>query len=209
MNKRTFALIVAVPATIFTISACGSSSTTASTMPSMNMPTTNSSTVAGAKVHNNADITFALDMIPHHQQAIAMAKLATNRASDPRVKDLATQIEAAQGPEISVLTGWLTSWNAPAPANSTGMEGMAGMGDNATMPGMMSDADMSALAASSGAVFDKAFLTMMITHHQGALTMARTEQKAGSNTDAIALAQAIIDGQTKQMAEMSKILGSG
>ena len=209
MNKRTFVLIVAIPATIFTISACGSSSATVGTMPSMNMPTTNSSTVAGAKVHNNADITFALDMIPHHQQAVAMAKLATNRASDPRVKDLATQIEAAQGPEISVLTGWLTSWNAPAPANSTGMEGMAGMGDNATMPGMMSDADMTALAASSGAVFDKAFLTMMITHHQGALTMARTELKAGSNTDAIALAQAIIDGQTKQMAEMSKVLGSG
>jgi uncharacterized protein (DUF305 family) len=209
MNKRTLALVAAVPVTILTLAACGSSSSATGTggiTPAMTMPATSSSAMAGAMAHNNADITFALDMIPHHQQAVAMAKLAATRSMDLRVNDLAARIEAAQGPEITMMTGWLTSWNAPIPASSTGMDGMSGMGDTAIMPGMMSDADMTALAASSGATFDKAFLTMMITHHEGALTMAATELKSGSNTDAMALAQAIINGQTKEITEMKTIL---
>lgn len=196
MNKRTLALITATPLTVLVLAACGS---TSSTSPGSSMPMAGQSST-GAMMHNAGDVTFADAMIPHHQQAVQMAKLAATRASDSRVKYLAARIEAAQGPEITMMTGWLTSWGLAMPSDMTGMDGM---------PGMMSTADMSALTAASGTAFDKAFLTMMIAHHTGALTMAKTELASGSDADAKALAQSIIDGQSKEITEMKAILGTG
>ena len=195
MNKRTFALIAAIPLTAVTLAACGS--TTSSTSPGASMPMTGSS--SGAMMHNAGDVTFAQAMIPHHQQAVQMAKLAATRASDSRVKDLAARIEAAQDPEIMKMTGWMSSWGASMPSDMAGMD----------MPGMMSTADMTALTSASGTAFDKAFLTMMIAHHTGALAMAQAELATGSDADAKALAQSIIDGQTKEITEMKAILGTG
>lgn len=74
------------------------------------------------------------------------------------------------------------------------------------MPGAMSPADMDKLEAAKGAAFDKQFVTMMITHHEGAITMAQDEVKDGSNTDAKALAQKIITDQQAGMATMKTIL---
>ena len=195
MNKRTFALIAAIPLTAVTLAACGS--TTSSTSPGASMPMTGSS--SGAMMHNAGDVTFAQAMIPHHQQAVQMAKLAATRASDSRVKDLAARIEAAQDPEIMKMTGWMSSWGASMPSDMAGMD----------MPGMMSTADMTALTAASGTAFDRPFLTMMIAHHTGALAMAQAELATGSDADAKALAQSIIDGQTKEITEMKAILGTG
>ena len=196
MNKRTFALIAAIPLTAVILAACGG---TSSTSPGASMPMTGQST-NGAMMHNAGDVTFAQAMIPHHQQAVQMAKLAATRASDTRVKDLAARIEAAQDPEITMMTGWMSNWGASMPSDMTGMDGM---------PGMMSTADMTALTAASGTSFDKAFLTMMIAHHTGALDMAKTELASGTDADAKSLAQSIIDGQTKEINEMKAILGTG
>jgi uncharacterized protein (DUF305 family) len=201
MNKRTLALVAAVPVTILTLTACGGSNTTSTdsspgSSKSMPMPAHSTS---NATMHNPADVAFAQSMIPHHKQAVEMAKLATTRASDPRVKDLAGRIEAAQDPEVMKMTGWLDTWGAAMPEDMAGMDGM---------PGMMSTADMDALAAAKGAAFDKKFLTMMIAHHNGALTMAKAE-RSGSAPDAKTLARAIIDGQTTEINEMKALLGSG
>lgn len=196
MNKRILALIAAIPVTTVILTACGTAS---STSPGSSMPMAGHST-NGAMMHNAGDVTFAQAMIPHHRQAVQMAKLAATRASDSRVKDLAARIEAAQGPEIMKMTGWLATWGAAMPSDMTGMDGM---------PGIMSTADMAALTAASGAAFDKAFLTMMIAHHTGALAMAKTELASGTDADAKALAQSIIDGQTKEITEMKAILGTG
>ena len=76
------------------------------------------------------------------------------------------------------------------------------------MPGMMSDADMQKLQQASGAAFDKMFLQMMIQHHQGAVDMGKTELANGSNADAKALAQSIIDTQTAQITQMQHMLAS-
>ena len=194
MNKRTFALIATIPLTAVTLAACGSASST--TSPGASMPMTGSS--SGAMMHNTGDVTFAQAMIPHHQQAVQMAKLAATRASDSRVKDLAARIEAAQDPEIMKMTGWMSSWGASMPSDMAGMD----------MPGMMSTADMTALTAATGTAFDKAFLTMMIAHHTGALAMAKIEMASGADADSKALAQSIIDGQTKEITEMKAILGT-
>lgn len=154
---------------------------------------------------NAADVAFAQQMIPHHQQAIAMAKLAKARATSPQVKSLAADIEQAQGPEIQTMTDWLLAWGQDIPDDSS-MPGMSS-GDMAMdMPGMMSREDMSNLRAASGASFDRMFLTMMIDHHQGAIEMAQTEQTDGQHPDATALAEKIEADQTAEKATMQRLL---
>lgn len=156
---------------------------------------------ASVSTFNSQDVSFAQDMIPHHRQAIEMAKLAGNNASSQDVKTLAQAIETAQGPEIATMEGWLKDWNKKVPSTS-----MSGMDDNSPMTGMMSDADMTSLAGSAGTAFDTMFLTMMIEHHQGAIDMADTEIADGKNAEAIALAKSIKSAQTREIATMGNLL---
>ena len=157
----------------------------------------------GSATFNDADVVFAQGMLPHHQQAVEMARLAAGRAADPRVKDVATRIEAAQAPEIQTLNEWLDAWGAEA-ASSTGMEhGSAGHGDSG---GMMSTGDMEDLANSSGADFDGMFVDMMLVHHRGAVQMAETEIAEGENPDAITMAETIRDTQNAEITEMQQLL---
>ncbi|GAB3169586.1 uncharacterized protein (DUF305 family) [Micromonospora palomenae] len=149
----------------------------------------------------DADMMFAQMMIPHHQQAVRMSELADSRAQDPEVKHLAAQIKAGQAPEIATMTGWLTAWGRPVPSGSPS----SGHHDHG-MPGMMSDADMAKLAAASGREFDRQFLTMMIAHHEGAITMADEELASGANADAKAMAQQIVNAQQGEIDAMKKIL---
>ena len=156
-----------------------------------------------------ADIAFAQLMIPHHQQAIQMADLAASNASSPEVKALAAQIKAAQDPEITMMGQWLGNWGAPSmmPSASASDSTMGGMGmGGMTVAGMMSAADMTNLAKATGATFDAMWLQMMITHHQGAISMA--QQVAGTTTNAQvkALAEAITAGQTAEIATMQQML---
>ncbi|MCT2281211.1 DUF305 domain-containing protein [Micromonospora chalcea] len=179
---------------------------------------------------NDADVMFAQMMIPHHQQAVAMAELAPTRANDPELKDLAAKIKAAQDPEISTMKGWLTSWGKPTEApgghNMPGMSSSPGhnmpgmssspdhnmpgmnspMPSSSGMPGMMSDKEMEELKAAKGTEFDKMFAEMMIAHHNGAIEMAKTEQANGSNPDAKALAAKIAADQEAEVQTLQKIL---
>jgi uncharacterized protein (DUF305 family) len=147
---------------------------------------------------NDADVTFAQNMIPHHRQAVEMGTMAAEKASDPEIKQLAAQIKAAQDPEIATLTGWLSAWGKPT-APATGHEGMS-------MPGMMSDAEMNQLKAASGTDFDRMFAQMMIAHHNGAIQMAKDEQAKGANTAAKGLAATIERTQSAEIAQLQKIL---
>ena len=74
--------------------------------------------------------------------------------------------------------------------------------------GMMSDDDMAALEAATGAEASRLFLEQMTMHHEGAITMAQDEVDNGQNPDAIAMAQTIIDTQTAEIATMQELLGS-
>jgi uncharacterized protein (DUF305 family) len=147
---------------------------------------------------NSADVEFAQGMIPHHQQAVEMAELAETRAEDPQVIDLAERIKGAQDPEIEQMEGWLDDWGQPAPSDA-----MGGMDHGG---GMMSEDDMTALEDASGAEFDEMFLTMMIEHHEGAITQAEAELEDGKYPEALELAQAIIDAQKAEIEEMQGIL---
>ena len=142
-------------------------------------------------------------MIPHHTQAIEMSDtLLAKQGIDPRVTDLANQIKAAQGPEIQQMQGWLTQWGtAPMPP-------MSGHGDMAGMSGMMSEQDMTALKDAQGVDAAKLFLTQMISHHEGAITMAQTEIKDGQYPPAVELARAIVTAQQREIDTMNGILAS-
>ncbi|MGC7098214.1 DUF305 domain-containing protein [Amycolatopsis lurida] len=156
--------------------------------------------------HNQQDITFAQQMIPHHQQAMEMAELAADRAADPRVKELATRIQGAQDPEIQQLTGLLGRWGAPAPSATPGMDHGAGHGTSPGMEGMMSGEEMQQLHQVSGTEFDRAWVSMMIRHHQGAVDMAGTELRQGGNAEAKALAQQIVTAQEGEIRELQAML---
>ena len=161
---------------------------------------------AGSGDFNDADVTFAQSMIPHHEQAVEMAKMAKMHASTPEVKNLADKIEAAQGPEIATMQGWLKDWGKDESDDSMGgMEHGTDDSGDMDMPGMMSDDDMAALDTAAGREFDLMFLTMMIEHHNGAIEMAKTEQSKGKNTDAKALAKKIEADQTTEIAQMKKL----
>ena len=166
--------------------------------PSSSSTAAASTPTAAAKAHNEADATFAQHMIPHHTQAIDMSDtVLAKQGIDPRVTQLATQIKAAQGPEIQQMRGWLTQWGTPG-----GAPAMPGM------TGMMSEQDMTALTNAQGIDASKLFLTQMIAHHEGAITMAQTEIKDGQYTPAITMAHAIATSQQQEIDTMKGIVGT-
>ena len=228
MTKRVLGAAFALALTLG-LTACGSSSTGAATSTSSSSTTTSGSAAADSTDHNAVDVMFATMMIPHHEGAIEMSELALAQASTQPVKDLATRIKAAQGPEIEQMQGWLVAWNAAMPmtigttAPDSGMGGhdMGSMGgteetaassstDDFGMGQMMqmSDADMDALRAATGVEFDKLFLQQMIAHHQGAIEMAEVEIARGQNLATLALAESIKSGQTTEIAQMQQMLAA-
>ena len=195
-TSRTSLLTVAAIAAALTLSAC--SGATTGSGPTTAGPTGTAD--ASASDFSTADIEFAQMMIPHHEQAVQMSEgMLAKRGVDPRVTTLATTIKAAQGPEIVRLKAWLTDWNATADS----MTGMDHSND-----GMMSDADMMTLDNAAGADADRIFLEQMVTHHEGAIAMARTELDKGTNADARALARAIVSSQTEEIAVMTSLLAT-
>jgi uncharacterized protein (DUF305 family) len=205
--NRTTAPLSGLAATLVAgtllLAGCGDDSSDAAHNGPM-MGNTDASTSAPDSAEgtfNDTDVAFARDMIPHHQQAIQMARLAEGQAEDPRVLDLAARIEAAQEPEIDTLSGWLEEWDADSGHMDDGMGGMDG-----GMGGMMSEQDMHSLMNATGAEFDRLFLEQMVEHHTGAVEMAEAEIADGQNAEAIALAESIGDSQTAEIAEMRQLL---
>ncbi|RZU72991.1 uncharacterized protein (DUF305 family) [Micromonospora kangleipakensis] len=204
---RRAALAGATALAALALAACGDAdhSTSGSGHGMPGMGGTGTPAPAASASFGDADVMFARMMVPHHEQAVRMAELADSRATDPEVKKLAGQIKAAQAPEIATMTGWLAAWGVPGPSASAGHgTGMPGMDHG--MPGMMSEADLAKLATASGVDFDRQFLTMMIAHHEGAVTMAQEEIASGANPDARALAQRIVTAQRSEIDTMKKVL---
>jgi uncharacterized protein (DUF305 family) len=221
--KRTI-LISAATAGALLLAACGSSNDSASnadhgamtstgaagpdmmsSTPGMNASGSDAATgTPAAGPHNAADAEFATNMIPHHAQAVYMAQMAEQNAATRTLKSLAGTVKAAQSPEIAQMSGWLAGWKQPVPSSTYTPGSMGGT----SMPGMMSDHDMTMLADAHGTSFDRMWLSMMISHHQGAIAMAKTELAKGQNSAARQLAQAITSAQTDEIATMRKMLSN-
>lgn len=203
------------------LAACGGGATTASTTsvggsaPTSAPSTTSSSSMgteasyppvtpgpAATGAHNAADVAFAEGMIPHHGQAVAMSDMILRSGRNAEVKSLATAIKAAQSPEIATMSGWLKGWGTTPPDPYGHAMGMPGMSHG----GMMSAEQMQQFSQASGSTADRMFLTMMIQHHEGAVTMAQTELADGANAQAKKLAQHIITSQQAEIATMKRLL---
>jgi uncharacterized protein (DUF305 family) len=157
--------------------------------------------------HNSADVSFAQEMIVHHRGAVTMVDLTAARASNMQVKELSERIKAAQGPEIELMTSWLPIWGESTTTDKSmsDMNHSSGSGKG-NAAGMMTGQQMRELKAATGKDFDRMFLELMIIHHRGALSMAKTEETDGSSPPAIALAKSIRITQTDEIAEMSRML---
>lgn len=198
--KHAPRLAALVAAAALTLTACGNGDQQA-TDP----------VIPASAAFNDADVTFATEMIPHHAQALTMVDLTRGRSLDPGFEQLAQQILDAQGPEIETMKGWLVDWDQPVPetardhTNADSGHGMGGM-DNQDMPGMMSDADLADLGDARGMDFEDMWLRMMIEHHEGAIEMARTEQADGEYPAAISLAHDIETAQQAEITQMKAML---
>lgn len=195
MNTRTRALLAALPLiAALGLADCAGATGGADEMPGMDHGTgEHAETAAGA---TEADVMFVTMMIPHHEQAVEMADIVLAKDDvDPRVVAIAERIQAAQGPEIERMQGWLEDWGVD-PDGATGMD----HGD-----GMMSADDMAALEAADGATAGRLFLEQMVVHHEGAVEMAQAALDDASDPDVLALAQQVIDDQTAEIAEMQQL----
>lgn len=154
-----------------------------------------------ASQFNEQDAEFLTDMIPHHEQALQMVDMTDGRELSPEFAELTAAIEAAQGPEIDLMTEWLTAWGLEVP-ESTGHEGMHH--DDGT--GMMSAEDFESLGRESGDGFEEMWMRMMIEHHEGAVAMSEVELDEGINPEVRDLAQRIIDAQEAEIELMTDLL---
>lgn len=197
LTARIAVLLAAVAAALF-LSSCGGSSSDGSA----NQTTTDGPVITGAPAGYNADdVAFATNMIPHHQQAVEMSTMVPDRSTNAELIALAQQISAAQQPEIDVMKVFLVQWNENPETSS----GHGGHGN--TMTGMVDAATMTKLQSLNGAEFDKLWLESMISHHQGAIEMAKAELANGDNVDAKSLAQNIVTTQEAEIGQMKQMLG--
>ncbi|MGP4085178.1 DUF305 domain-containing protein [Streptomyces sp. KR55] len=210
--RRRLAMVGAITAGGLLLAACGGNGVEGMDHGSGSSASATFAQAAGDNpapgAFNDADVTFAQMMIPHHEQALEMAKLADGRASDAEINTLAADIEKAQDPEIQTMKSWLKAWGKPESAEE-GMPGMdhgSGGMDHSQMSGMMSDEDMKKLEAAKGTEFDRMFAEMMIEHHKGAITMAEDEQKNGHNARAKKLAADVVKNQSAEVEKFEKIL---
>ncbi len=153
---------------------------------------------------NADDHAFATNMIPHHEQAIELAAMAPERSTDSEILALADKISATQQPEINALRVFLVQWNENPEDNTS-----HGGGGHGAMAGMVDDATMARLQSLQGAEFDTLWLQSMISHHQGAIEMAKAEVANGQNDDIKRMAQTMIDAQQAEINQMKQMLEGG
>ncbi|GAW48537.1 MULTISPECIES: DUF305 domain-containing protein [unclassified Nocardioides] len=158
--------------------------------------------------HNTSDVTFAAEMVPHHQQALRMVAMTRGRQLSPDFVALTTAIRAAQTPEIDEMTGWLDAWGEEPGSGGGMMSGGSMMsGGGSGSRGMMGDDDFLRLRHRSSTGFEDMWLRMMIVHHRGAIAMARTEIEHGEYGPAIDLAHSIETSQLAEIEQMRSMLG--
>ena len=155
--------------------------------------------------YSPADVRFMHDMIPHHHQALEMAELVADRTNRPELIDVAGRINASQRDEIELMQGWLRERGEHVP-DPTAHDAMH---THHSMAGMATPEQMAELAASQGTAFDRLFLELMITHHEGAVTMVEELlEQPGSAYDPVLFefTSDVTNDQTTEIERMNALL---
>jgi uncharacterized protein (DUF305 family) len=167
---------------------------------------------SGRPPYTEADVHFVSGMIGHHAQALVMAGWAPTHGASASLRALCERIVVGQGDEIVVMQGWLRDRHLPVPDPTETLRMMMSP-DMASMmmPGMLTSEQMAQLDRARGTEFDRLFLTYMIQHHRGALSMvdALLGSNGAANDDAIyKLAADISADQTTEINRMTLMLNA-
>ncbi len=150
-------------------------------------------TAAGAeRAYNQADAAFVASMVHHHEGGIELGKLAVEKGVDPQVKQLGEGIVEEQAKEIKTLERLIRETKAPT-----------------IMPAAIAQrdkADMMALKAASGAMFDTLWLDVISAHHSAAIQMAEIEKRAGKLPEAKQLSESITQSQSEELTRFNALL---
>jgi uncharacterized protein (DUF305 family) len=151
-----------------------------------------------------ADVKFMQGMIHHHAQAVDMTQLLTTRTNSDDMKKLALRIELSQNDEMKMMRRWLEVRGQEIPGEHAHHMPGAPM-----MPGMLTADEMARLAAAKGTEFDRLFLTGMIKHHAGAITMVEelfATPGAGQDSEIYAFASDVDADQRMEIDRMGAML---
>ena len=155
---------------------------------------------AGAR-YTAADVAFMQGMIAHHSQAIHMSRMAPGHRADPRLLRLAGKIDQSQVAEIRIMQEWLDR-NGQAVPDTSSWRTMQ-------MAGMLTMDELAALDSATGRAFDRAYLTLMIRHHEGALLMVEelfATPGAAQDVDVNVFANDVVAVQTAEIGAMRRML---
>ena len=170
-------------------------------MPAMpGMGARDSITIPAGALYTVADVAFMQGMIAHHSQAIYMSRMAEGHKASPRLLRLARKIDQSQVAEIRIMRGWLRQNGQFAPDTSSWR--------TMRMAGMLTDAQLHELDAATGPAFDRAFLTLMIQHHEGALKMVNdllAKPGSGQEVNVSVFANDVVSVQTAEIGIMRQM----
>ena len=166
---------------------------------------------SGRPPYTAADVHFMSGMIAHHAQAVLMAAWAPTHGASAAVRALCERIVVAQRDEIAVMQRWLRERHETVPPADPRGHVMPGMDHPMLMPGMLTPEQMAQLDGARGAEFDRLFLTFMIQHHQGAITMVEkllSAQGAAQDGIVFRFASDVNADQTTEIDRMSRMLAA-
>jgi uncharacterized protein (DUF305 family) len=161
-----------------------------------------------ASAYAPADVDFMQKMIPHHAQAVIMARWSATHGARTDVKILSERIAVAQADEIRMMRRWLAERGQEVPDSMSTRHTtrMGTMVHESLMPGMLSDEQMRALDQARGSQFDRLFLVGMIAHHRGAIDMVRELLRHGDAGHDDTVFRFASDVEADQTIEMHKML---
>jgi uncharacterized protein (DUF305 family) len=213
-TRRTIALLVAAVA----LSACTGATSGGNTAPSpRENPHAELEAIYRARLDSarlrftEADVRFMTRMIAHHAQALVMTRLVPTHDASPEIGILAGRIVNAQRDEIALMQRWLRDRGKPVPELQHGDQAAMphDAGHDAHMPGMLTAEQLAELDRARGAAFDSLFLTYMIQHHRGAVTMVHdlfATDGAGQDEAVFRLASDVQVDQATEIARMERML---
>ena len=175
--------------------------------PSRTLPP---STRATLPPRSPADVEFMQGMIMHHAQAVEMTALIASHTENNELRLLGARISSSQSDEIKFMRRWLAARGESLSMAMPGMPDMDKPGqERSLMPGMLTPEQMEALRKAKGAEFDKLFLTGMMQHHDGALTMVKDlfdTAGAGQDAELFNFATDVDSGQRAEIRIMQTML---
>ena len=148
----------------------------------------------------SADVTFARDMMAHHEQAVEMALIVRDRTPNAELKEFMLDLILTQQAQIGQMQGWLAAWGVPFSGAQPPMQGMG------QSMGMATRAQLDALRTLPIAQAETTFLSLMIRHHQGGVAMAQAVLPQARRAEVKHLAEAMLTSQNNEIDYMQTLL---